>query len=146
MAVLTDFLTEIADAIRDKTGSTGEILASDFATRIVSIETGGTSIETCNVSITSSGLSINRFIYSQLIGGVITPIHEYFNSSNYAYDISNAICNTIIEIDTGYVTTTPNVTITGDATLFATIIALNSRRFIFTGNSSGDIAIEISAS
>lgn len=38
---LTNFLTDVADAIRDKKGTTGLIQASNFDTEIASIETGG---------------------------------------------------------------------------------------------------------
>jgi hypothetical protein len=37
---LGDFLTNIADAIRDKKGTTAPINAQDFATEIASIESG----------------------------------------------------------------------------------------------------------
>ena len=40
MSTLTNFLTGIANAIRSKTGETGMIKASDFATKISAIETG----------------------------------------------------------------------------------------------------------
>lgn len=38
---LKDFLTDVADAIRSKTGDTGLINPQDFSARIVAIETGG---------------------------------------------------------------------------------------------------------
>ena len=38
---LTDFLTDIADAIRDKKGTTGAINPQDFSSEIASIESGG---------------------------------------------------------------------------------------------------------
>ena len=40
MSTLTDFLTGIADASRSKTGESGSILASDFASRISGIQVG----------------------------------------------------------------------------------------------------------
>lgn len=42
---LTDFLTDVADAIRDKKGTTEPINASEFDTEIASIEGGGTTKE-----------------------------------------------------------------------------------------------------
>lgn len=38
---LTDFLTDVADAIREKKGTTDKINPQDFASEIASIETGG---------------------------------------------------------------------------------------------------------
>lgn len=38
---LTDFLTDIADAIREKKGTTGTINPQDFSSEIASIESGG---------------------------------------------------------------------------------------------------------
>ena len=38
---LTDFLTDIADAIRAKKGSTGKINPQNFSAEIASIESGG---------------------------------------------------------------------------------------------------------
>lgn len=51
---LTELFTNIANAIRTKTGSTEPIIAEDFPSAIEAIPTSGsgTSIETCEVSIT----------------------------------------------------------------------------------------------
>ena len=51
---LGNFLTDVADAIRKKKGTTDTILASDFDTEIESIETGGGSTVT-------KGIIINEF-------------------------------------------------------------------------------------
>ena len=40
---LTDLFTNIANAIREKDGTTGLIMANDFPTRILNIPSGGTS-------------------------------------------------------------------------------------------------------
>ena len=42
---LTNFLTDVADSIRAKKGTTGEIQASNFDTEIASIETSGGNID-----------------------------------------------------------------------------------------------------
>ena len=52
---LTDFLTDIADAIREKKGTTGAINPQDFSSEIASIESGGgggvvTSAPICDVN------------------------------------------------------------------------------------------------
>ena len=43
---LTDFLTDIADAIRDKKGTTGAINPQDYSSEIASIESGGGGVVT----------------------------------------------------------------------------------------------------
>lgn len=42
---LKDFLTDVADAIREKKGTTGKINPQDFSSEIKSIETGGEEVE-----------------------------------------------------------------------------------------------------
>ena len=44
MAVLTDLFTQIANAIREKTGDTANIQASQFATAIANIPSGSTMV------------------------------------------------------------------------------------------------------
>ena len=44
--VLTDFLTQVADSIRSKDGTTEPILASEFPQRILSISSGGVELPT----------------------------------------------------------------------------------------------------
>lgn len=43
---LSEYLTSVADAIREKTGETGEIAALDFPAKISAIETGSSNTET----------------------------------------------------------------------------------------------------
>lgn len=43
---LSEYLTSVADAIREKTGETGEIAALDFPAKISAIETGSSDTET----------------------------------------------------------------------------------------------------
>lgn len=43
---LNEYLTSVADAIREKTGETGEIAALDFPAKISAIETGSSDTET----------------------------------------------------------------------------------------------------
>lgn len=45
MPILTDFLTGIANAIRNKKGTTDKINAQNFASEIEGIETGGGSVK-----------------------------------------------------------------------------------------------------
>ena len=51
---LTDFLTDVANAIRSKTGDTGLINPQDFSARIAAIETGGGGGDTPSPSPTPS--------------------------------------------------------------------------------------------
>ena len=52
---LTSLFTDIAGAIRSKTGDSAEIRADDFDTAIEAIPTGGSSIETIELSVTQNG-------------------------------------------------------------------------------------------
>ena len=51
---LTNFLTDVADSIRSKTGKSETIAAEDFDTEIESIETGGT-LQSKSITITENG-------------------------------------------------------------------------------------------
>ena len=52
---LTSLFTDIAGAIRSKTGDSAEIKADDFDTAIEAIPSGGSSIETIELSVTQNG-------------------------------------------------------------------------------------------
>ena len=65
---LTDFLTDIADAIRDKKGTTGAINPQDFSSEIASIESGGGG----SSAVTSASVSdVNFYDYDGTI------LHSY---------------------------------------------------------------------
>ena len=76
---LGNFLTDVADAIRKKKGTTDTILASDFDTEIESIETGGGSTVT-------KGIIINEFDengYATDVSVVgMTSIPNYYFAAN----------------------------------------------------------------
>lgn len=55
---LTSFLGDVADAIREKKGTTEEIPAEQFDTEILSIETGGTEINNQDKTVTENGVYI----------------------------------------------------------------------------------------
>ena len=59
---LGNFLTDIASAIKEKTGKSGTISAADFDTEIVDIQTG---IDTSDGNIVSKDLKIGKIGYSQ---------------------------------------------------------------------------------
>ena len=65
---LTDFLTDIADAIREKKGTTGAINPQDFSSEIASIESGGGG----SSAVTSASVSdVNFYDYDGTI------LHSY---------------------------------------------------------------------
>ena len=64
MSTLTNFLTDIANAIRSKTGETGAIPASDFASKIASIEAGGGPLPTYTLTFTANYGGENGVIYT----------------------------------------------------------------------------------
>ena len=68
MSVLTDFLTEIADAIRSKKGTTGQIPAANFASEIASISTGVEALVANDESISPSGTYANSTYYNTSYG------------------------------------------------------------------------------
>ena len=71
---LTDFLTDVADSIREKKGTSEPILASDFDTEIASIESGGDISEYFNDTITSTTYSgLNNGI-SKILKKIPSPI------------------------------------------------------------------------
>ena len=51
---LTDFLTQIADSIRSKDGTTDLIIATDFSQRILNIPSGGSDIKVATGTFTPS--------------------------------------------------------------------------------------------
>lgn len=88
---LTNFLTDVADAIREKKGTEGTIQASDFDTEIANLPSGGGDIsEYFNTTINSysytgttfiSGL-VQKKIPAIIIGDNVTTLHGAFYQSN----------------------------------------------------------------
>lgn len=59
---LSDFLTEVADAIRAKKGTTGQINAQDFPSEIASIETG---LDTSNATAVAGDILLGKTAYAR---------------------------------------------------------------------------------
>lgn len=103
MATLTELFTNIANAIRAKTGGTEPIIASDFPTAIAGIEAGGT-FNTCTVSILNEYLPRGvSFIFVTVDGTKI--IHETVSTSNLgtAMIVNDVLCNSICMIEGAFV-------------------------------------------
>ena len=90
---LNNFLTDVADSIREKKGTTGLIPASEFDTEIDSIETGGGSTVT-------KGMIINEFDKNGYVTDVsvvgMTSIPDYYfgtYSSAYANALNKYVTN-----------------------------------------------------
>ena len=83
---LTDFLTDIADAIRDKKGTTGAINPQDFSSEIASIESGGVADDVHNFTGTISNTSVvGPANYTTIVinEGVITLLdNAFYNFTN----------------------------------------------------------------
>lgn len=94
---LTDFMTDIADAIRAKKGTTNKINPQDFAAEIASIEGGGTNqrvsfIRRNGVGYIRTGIAgandnlsiMIRYAMQTFPTGYLSIIHAYINESTNA--------------------------------------------------------------
>ena len=84
---LNNFLTDVANSIREKKGTTELIPASDFDTEIESIETGGGSTVTKGIIINEC--DENGFATDVSIVGMTSIPNSYFQA--YNYDYANAL-------------------------------------------------------
>lgn len=77
---LSDFLTDLANAIRAKKGTSGAISAQNFATEIANLDTGGGEMgkfyvvqtingDKCSLAITNSGDASNAKMIGQYHNG-----------------------------------------------------------------------------
>lgn len=99
---LKPFLTEIADAIRNKKGTSENINAQDFATEIESIETGGGE-DLWKILINNRGV---KWDYVFAYNGTITNANDWFagvttqpTSMYYAFSTCSSLI-TLPHIDT----------------------------------------------
>ena len=87
---LTDFLTQIADAIRSKDGTTDSIVATDFPQRILDIPSGGGSGLPDNIKTGTFTVAEDTIETMTIPHGVgVTPIRVYIFPDNPEYIIGN---------------------------------------------------------
>lgn len=88
---LTNFLTDVADAIRTKTGESGTIQASSFDTAISNIPSGGSSIDWSQIgyseepSSLQKGLDYAKDIYDNWDSSVTSMDYMFQNNKEIMY-------------------------------------------------------------
>ena len=97
---LGNFLTDVADAIRKKKGTTDTILASNFDTEIASIESGVDINEYLSDTITRGDSSLGGWV--KTIIKLRSPLTVEGNSAEYMF--YNYLLNELPQLDTSNVT------------------------------------------
>lgn len=95
---LSQFLTDVATAIREKKGTEGQIPAANFDTEIKSIETG---IDTSDATVTPDDITINKVAYAKG-KKVVGTLPLFPNSRTFTVDggVTNDAENNRIQIST----------------------------------------------
>lgn len=75
---LTDFLTDVADAIREKKGTTAKINPQDFSSEIASIETGGGDTPSTDIPVIGDG---KTYLYIKIAEKGKMTIPLYFSQT-----------------------------------------------------------------
>ena len=102
---LGNFLTDVADAIREKKGTTGTILASNFDTEIASIESGVDINEYLSDTITKGNSSLGG--WTKTIIKLRSPLT--IEGTDATYMFANCLLNELPQIDTSSVTNMSNM-------------------------------------
>lgn len=116
---LGDFLTDVADAIRAKKGTSGQINAQNFSTEIASIPSGGAgytiyySLTNCTASASNpSTIAANNMALLQFIptSGYSIENYSISGASEYSFelDADTQVITLVINNPTGNVTITVN--------------------------------------
>ena len=158
---LTSLFTDIAGAIRSKTGDSAEIKADDFDTAIEAIPTGGSSIETIELSVTRNGNYIpdEGKAYSKVSvsvpqtaeSGTLKSLLDTTGSSSYLFYnyLGSKVDNLISYSDTSEVTKMNNM-FSGCSYLNAIpqldTSKVNSMRYMFDGCSNLDTIPQLDTS
>ena len=102
---LTNFLSDVASAIRKKRGTTDTILASNFDTEIASIESGVDINEYLSDTITKGDSSLGG--WTKTIIKLRNPLT--IEGTDAAYMFANCLLNELPQIDTSSVTNMSNM-------------------------------------
>lgn len=129
---LTSLFTDIANAIREKTGETSSIKADDFNTAIQNIPTGGSGEFTTNQllgvdpidSLSYDGTTLPEYaLYKKTINNLSLPNLTTISNSSLAYTNTSSDLNTLFskveKIDSyGLQNFNENITLTSDYNVF----------------------------
>lgn len=125
MSTLTELFTNIANAIRSKTGNTASIKAEDFPSAINGISVGveGGIIPTGTKSITSNGKHrVYEYEYAEIsVPTGITPSGTKSITSNGTHDVSSyASAEVNVPVPSGYIKPSGSINITENKTVDVT--------------------------
>ena len=95
---LSNYLKDVADAIREKKGTTEQISAANFDTEITSIQTG---IDTSDATVTADDITMNKVAYAKG-QKVVGTLPLFPNSRTFTVDggVTNDTENNRIQIST----------------------------------------------
>lgn len=95
---LSNYLKDVADAIREKKGTTEQIPAANFDTEITSIQTG---IDTSDATVTADDITMNKVAYAKG-QKVVGTLPLFPNSRTFTVDggVTNDTENNRIQIST----------------------------------------------
>lgn len=141
---LGHFLTDVADAIRTKTGSSETIVASDFDTEIENIPSGGTT-PTGTITITENGTNDVTDYASAVVNVPVVPT-QYVIADSSTFTLSSANWEldiyTLIIDATAYTINSQNVAIGIPATSSSTnCINVVKAGLVITSVTSSNITI-----
>lgn len=93
---LTGLFTDIANAIRSKTGTTEAIVADEFPTAIAAIENGG-GIDTCTITVTGYNPNgYSGYVVTQVIDGEITVSSSGSKLKEATVVLTNVVCGSFL--------------------------------------------------